>query len=276
MIKEESDIRDWCAFEEKISKLYECRQASPTGEDNSSNEYLFRGQGNASWDLETTLDRFSSKPLSLQRYFQLASMAKPRIETFTGRQWPIPTRDEYDSWLASKPAGLTFHDYEAYEYLAYLRHHGFPSPLLDWTQSPYVAAFFAFRNTVEGVDKVAVYAYQGSINSVRQLPFIEPGIHKLGAYVNAHKRHFLQQSQYTICTEIEAGSIMYSKHQQVFNQNNEAQDLVWKFMIPVTLKKSFLTQLNRMNINAFSLFGSEDSLVETIVTSEIYLKGRNK
>lgn len=32
-------------------------------------------------------------------------------------------------------------------------------------------------------------------------------------------------------------------------------------------------QLNRMNINAFSLFGSEDSLIETIALSDLYLRG---
>jgi len=45
----------------------------------------------------------------------------------------------------------------AYSYLAHLRHNGFPSPLLDWTQSPYVAAYFAFARP-QG-EQVALYVY---------------------------------------------------------------------------------------------------------------------
>lgn len=271
---EEKTLENWEQFEEAINELEQQRLQKQQETALKISEYLYRGQSDSSWLLETTLDRFFEKEINLKYYYGIILSAKPKIETFTGLEWNVPKYEKYEAWL-NKMGTLSSGEFIAYEYMAYLRHHGFPSPLLDWTASPYIAAFFAFNNVPKDTKYVSIFVFCERSSGLKTSSSNETTIRSLGPYVKAHKRHFLQQSQYTICTIHRNDGHYYAKHQDIVDRNDDFQNLMWKFNVPRSERKSALMRLNQMNINAFSLFGTEDSLLETIATSDIYLKERN-
>lgn len=258
----EKNLKSWQELLTEIDNLNES-----VGE--KSDQLLYRGQRDSAWKLDTTMERKLTVPISLSRYYRFAYSAKTRIETFVEASWNMLTPPEYDEWLKNKDT-LTFSPFPGYDYLAYLRHHGFPSPFLDWSASPYVAAFFAFNNCAKSEGFVSIYCFleHASIGKIRSND--EPAIYVFGPYVKAHKRHVLQQSQYSICVEFDDDSKpRYANHELVVNNNDERQDKIWKFNVPTSERTAAIKSLNKMNINTFSLFGTEDSLVEAISTNEI-------
>lgn len=227
---------------------------------------LYRGQPNSAWALNSTLDRFVPSPWSIEEYAELAIRCAPCIGTFTNREWHLPDLQAIKKEIREKSDGFSPH-IPCYDFWVYLRHHGFPSPLLDWTMSPYIAAFFAFAE--RGDADRAIFAYVELPKGVKASWRGETKIDVWGPYVHTHKRHFLQQSWYSICTREDNGSYVFAGHEDVFRRGDTRQDKLIKIVIPGTERIKALSGLEEMNINHFSLFQSEDALMRTLAIKEI-------
>jgi hypothetical protein len=92
-------------------------------------------------------------------------------------------------------------------------------------------------------------------------------VHIFGPYVKTHRRHVLQQSQYTVCLGFN-DEWQFESYDSVFEKGPRQQAFCWKFTIPVMERQKVLALLDEHNLNAFSLFGSEESLMETLATRE--------
>lgn len=93
-------------------------------------KYLFRGHCDQNWKLETTFDRMfkdQTKATRLQIAEELLQLFKRGLE---------------DEDIPSEVRGSDS------MFLALGQHYGLPTRLLDWTKSPYIAAFFAYNSRV--------------------------------------------------------------------------------------------------------------------------------
>ena len=101
--------------------------------------WAFRGQADAHWNLEPTLSRYL-------RCYGVHTTVWSKQEL---RIYGIFRRKAHQ-FLSHLPK-----ENDAFEWLATMQHHGAPTRLLDFTWSPYVAAFFALERATK---KSAIWA----------------------------------------------------------------------------------------------------------------------
>lgn len=257
--------RDWKDFKNKLQGLTDRIDEKRALSDGTVPKMLFRGHSNFDWKLETTLERYAPQVTHWGQYLEIADAIRPQVETMTKQRWtplsgwnPWCFRDA-KPWRSAPPG---------YDYLVYLRHHGFPSPILDWTESPYIAAFFAYA-PAGGQDR-AIYAFLEETGEGKTGSRSQPDIHSYGPYVTSHHRHVLQKATYTSCLKLDGDrGRCFASHEEVFARGDTAQDLLWKFKLPGRLRLEVLRDLDAYNLNAFSLFQTEESLLATLALREI-------
>lgn len=263
----EVKLDSWEHFDEEIARLYEGveKAKSRTKAKSSVSEPLFRGQADSRWSLRTTLERFTAKPQSVVGYHQVVSIVARAVESHTGRRWAVEDGAVDERHHGPPPA---------YEFMIYLRHHGFPSPLLDWSQSPYVAAYFAFaQRPAVGIDSVAIYAFREYIGEAKVWDEADARIIGCGPTVATHERHYSQQCEYTICKKPNGDRDFYCGHEEAVDDRKGAQDVITKYVVPISERERFLRRLDRMNISAYSLFRDESSLMQTLAYRVIEKRG---
>lgn len=257
-------LESWEEFEAELRKFED-----PTRK--PWDEVWFRGQANAKWSLQTTLERRSAKIGAVRAYLNLIAEIKPAIETFMGATFDMPNLQnienscrEYDHFERVLR--------ESYTYMAHLRHGGFPSPLLDWTSSPYVAAYFAFSGARHD-GEVAIHAYRERPVNIKVSGSDSPQIISFGPIIKTHRRHFRQQSRYTACVRYTNGQWYFVAHDSVFGmKDNLEQDLLWKINIPAKERLKALRYLDKFNLNEFTLFDSEEGLLEMLAMRVIDMR----
>jgi hypothetical protein len=114
--------------------------------------YIWRGQ-RKKWPLKSSFDR------DCDQKFSNSNERQNELDRIL---------NEFKNKLQDLPNPKTFEDDEIW---AIGQHYGLPTPLLDWTECPYIAAYFAFfkKGTNEETEDRVIYA----VNKAVQRPLLK-------------------------------------------------------------------------------------------------------
>lgn len=224
--------------------------------------WCFRGQGNAEWSLETTLERsgfFKLYPNIEQDYF--ADFVRSAHLFLNGDKEPK----------------------EIIEWLSLMQHHGAPTRLLDFTYSLYVASYFAFEDASSNSKNVAIWMvnkdklfnyYRKYYQQVFDEDVMNGSEHYLKVFTKndasciipleplyKNKRYFLQQSMF-----LSLGNSCESFSDQLSFLHNELKSSVFKFVLPSSIRNEVLRELEKMNVTRATLFPDIDGYAKFIKT----------
>ena len=218
---------------------------------------IYRGQRSASWGLVSSVHRTAlvRSILELKGYADyMLPQVHDAVEAWTGRSWDLKSA-----------LGLA-------EFLAFLQHNGFPTPLLDWTQSPYIAAYFAFEAVNHfhpQTEDVAIFAFNqkawsSTFKQVYDFADFTPHVSILRPRQVGNHKLAVQQGCFTVTNVLDVEEHIH------LNERNDKKFLT-KYEFDVRERPRVIRELSLMGVSAVQLMPSVEAVCKKAVEDLIGL-----
>lgn len=215
-----------------------------------SKNFIYRGQKKP-WKLSTSYHR--SGRANLTRYLK----------------FDVPVLHRYLSSQTKHFFNLSNGD-ETGAFYNLAQHHGYPTPLLDWTSSPYVAAYFAYKEISKSDSREALqsekvriflfdrHGWENDSLQFSKLLLSSPHFSVQDFLAIENNRMIPQQalSALTNLVDIEA----YINSQELIRR----KQYLWAIDLPVAERVKVIKELEYMGITAGALFPGLDGTCEEL------------